>query len=287
MEYSQKMNLHSPSGYAMPYDLPENEAPNIIAGYGKQIHSQSGNEFFNHGVDFKVHTGTWLRALATGIVTGISSDLERGYNITVAYSNYNDNDRSIFEVTYSHISESIVSFGGNVKAGDNVARCDDTLHMEVKFNGKEVNPIEFITVIRDNLVMQSQMEMSGKNPEIATLDFDVKTPYDDRQGEIDQLMLRFFPKYLTDLFRGGYKVPGKTEEGLRNAFTQGAQSGAYFQHMPTQLNPLGLGDRSFGIISMIQTLLIEDFLNYLALKHSMFLSGTSELEKKKFLTGLF
>ena len=65
----------------------------------------------------------------------------------------------------------MVGFGQNVKARDNVARCDDTLHIEVRFNGKEVNAEEFINMMRDNVVMESQLEMQGKNPEIATLMF--------------------------------------------------------------------------------------------------------------------
>ena len=47
------------------------------------------------------------------------------------------------------------------------------------------------------------------------------------------------------------------------------------------LNPLGLGERSLGIIGRVQTLLIHDFLNYLALIHGVFLSSMTEIEKKK------
>ena len=52
------------------------------------------------------------------------------------------------------------------------------------------------------------------------------------------------------------------------------------------LNPLGLGCRSCSIIERVQTILITDFLNYLAIMHSVFLSSMSEIEKKKLLTGL-
>ena len=166
------MNLQSPSGYAMPFELTESEPLEIIKEYGG-----SENDF-NHGIDFKVRPNTWLKALATGIVSGVSSDIQKGFNITIIYRNYQPQSKAAYEVTYYHIKESICKFGQNVKAEDNVAVCDDYLHMEVRFNGKEINPLEFLTMVRDNLVMESQKQMSGNNPEIATLDFDVHTPYD-------------------------------------------------------------------------------------------------------------
>ena len=285
MQNTQSMILQSQSGYSMPCDLPVGEAPNITLGYGKQTHPKTGEEFFHHGMDFKVHPGTWLKAMASGVVSGIVSDMQNGYRITITYPNYGDQERSAYEVIYSHISESMVGFGQNVKARDNVARCDDTLHIEVRFNGKEVNAEEFINMMRDNVVMESQLEMQGKNPEIATLDFDVHTPYDDKRDEIDKLQNRFAGSYFNAIFRGSYKVPDRTELRLRDAIAMGARSGAYYQHFPSFLNPLGLGSRAMELISLIHTILIEDMLNYLALEKGVFLSGMSEDEKKKLLTG--
>ena len=141
-------------------------------------------------------------------------------------------------------------------------------------------------MLRDNLLMSSQTMMEGNNPEIATLDLDVHTPYDEQQGEIDQLMYRYFGNYMTDIFRGRYHVPGTTEQGLRDVIAEGARSGAFYEHAPSMLNPLGLGRRSCSIIERVQTILITDFLNYLAMMHSVFLSSMSEIEKKKLLTGL-
>lgn len=65
------MNLQSPSGYAMPFELTESEPLEIIKEYGG-----SENDF-NHGIDFKVRPNTWLKALATGIVSGVSSDIQK------------------------------------------------------------------------------------------------------------------------------------------------------------------------------------------------------------------
>ena len=286
MDFVQAMNLHSPSGYAMPFEADENTPLEVTSGYGKQVNPHTCEELFNHGMDFRVRRGTWLKALATGVVTGISSDMKNGFNITINYPNYADGRKSSYDVTYSHISESLCNFGKNVKAGDNVARCDGLLHIEVRFNGEETNPLEFLTMLRDNLLMNSQTQMTGNNPEIATLDFDVHTPYDGQQGEIDQLMYRYFGSYMNDISRGRYHVPGQTEQGLRDVIAEGASSGAFYEHAPSMLNPLGLGRRSFSIIERVQTILIMDFLNYLAMMHSVFLSSMSEIEKKKLLTGL-
>ena len=46
------MNLQSPSGYAMPFELTESEPLEIIKEYGG-----SENDF-NHGIDFKVRPNT-------------------------------------------------------------------------------------------------------------------------------------------------------------------------------------------------------------------------------------
>ena len=268
MDIQHTMNLYSPSGYAMPFEADENTPIEVARNYGKSFNEKTG------------------KALATGVVSGISSDAQSGFSLTVNYPNYADGKRSSYDVTYGHISEAVCNFGKNVKAGDNVARCDGFLHVEVRFNGEETDPLEFLTMIRDNLIVNSQKDMSGANPEIATLDFDVHTPYDAQQGEIDQLMMRYFGSYMTDLLCGNYHVPTQTEQGLRNVIAEGARSGAYYEHTPSMLNPLGLGHRSFSIIERVQTILITDFLNYLALMHSVFLSSMSEIEKKKLLTGL-
>lgn len=280
MNIQHTMNLYSPSGYAMPFEADENTPIEVARNYGKHVNEKTGEESFSHGMDFRVRRGTWLKALATGVVSGISSDTQNGFSLTVNYPNYADGKRSCYDVIYSHISEVVCNFGKNVKAGDNVARCDGLLHVEVRFNGEETDPLEFLTMIRDNLIVDSQKDMSGTNPEIATLDFDVHTPYDAQQTEIDQLMMRYFGNYMTDLLSGNYHVPTQTEQGLRNVIAEGARNGAYYEHTPSMLNPLGLGHRSFSIIERVQTILITDFLNYLALMHSVFLSSMSEIEKK-------
>lgn len=96
---------------------------------------------------------------------------------------------------------------------------------------------------------------------------------------------RFFGSYMKDMLFNRYQVPKATENTLRDIIQEGSRLGAYYEHIPSMLNPLGLGERSFGLIGRIQTLLIQDFLNYLALMQGVFLSSMTEAEKKKLLTG--
>jgi hypothetical protein len=49
-------------------------------------------------------------------------------------------------------------------------------------------------------------------------------------------------------------------------------------------NPLGMTSRSLPLAEKVQNLLIGDFLNYLALRHQIFLSSMSAIEKKKHRT---
>lgn len=286
MEYNQSMNLQSPSGYTMPFEADENTGLNIVAEYGKQKDTD-GKEYFNHGMDFKLRPGTWLKSLATGVVTGISSDLKRGFSLTVNYPNYADGRKSAYDVTYFGISKSLVTFGKNVKANDNIAICDDTLHIEVHFNGEEMNPVDFLTMMRDNMLVNEQVQAqgAGNNDNIVSMDFDVHTPYDNQEGEIHLLMDKFFGSYLGDILRKRYHVPGSTEQDLRSAFQEGISGGMFFEHTPSLLNLFGLGSRAKSLFERVQTILIEDFLNYLALMHHIFLSSMGEDEKKKFLTG--
>lgn len=157
MEYNQSMNLQSPSGYAMPFEADERAGLNIVANYGEQKDAE-GKEYFNHGIDFKLQPGTWLKAMATGVVTGISSDFKRGFSLMVNYPNYANGRKSAYDVTYYGISRSLSTFGKNVKAGDNIAVCDDTLHIEVRFNGEEMNPVDFLTMMRDNMLVADQVQ---------------------------------------------------------------------------------------------------------------------------------
>lgn len=279
------MNLFSPSGYAMPFELSEDRQPEITLGYGRQVNPYTGQEFFHHGIDFKVRPGTWLKALASGVVSGIASEMQRGFYLTVLYKNYAAGGQGSYEVIYSQIKESLCSFGGNVVAGDNIAVSDDTLHVEVRFDGEEINPIEFLTMIRDNTLMESQKKMTGSNPEIAVMEMDVHTPYDAHRAEIEAMQQKYMKDYFCDILKGSYRVPDLTNEHIRSLLDEGRKDGIYYQHVPSAMNPLGIGSMSLPFLGNLYTVLLEDFLNYMAMRHGVFLSYLSEADKKKLLTG--
>ena len=270
MEYTQEMNLLSKSGYCMPFE-ERNGQVQITLGYGKQTHPHSGEEFFHHGVDFKTDRYL-LAALADGTVSGIGSTPTHGLYQIVRYGKY--------EVTYAHLSNVLATFGMRVRAGNTVAVSGDLLHMEVKYDGEEINPIEFLAMLYGNLKTLEQTGRTG-NVEFETIDMSVPTDYDDDQEEIEELMLRFYPDYMSAIYNGIYRLSEHTEHSLRNIFSTAAVKNYFYETLPSLANPLGIGQKAVPIACKVQNLLIGDFLNYLALKHSIYLSTWDEHEKKK------
>lgn len=270
MQFTQDMMLHSDSGYCMPFEERDKDVE-MTLGYGKQKHPKTGESFFHHGIDFNA-PHYMLSAIATGKVTGMGNDSVHGIYQIIRYGDY--------EVNYGHLSNVFVNYGQAVKAGQVVAVSANLLHIEVKFKGQELNPLEFLTMLYGNL---KAVEKQGKvgMPEFVTIDMDVHTIYDKDQREIEDLMMRFLPTYLSDMQEGLYMVPEHTEQALRNIFTMSAMKNYFYETLPSMANPLGMGARSLPLAEKVQNLLIGDFLNYMALRHQIFLSSMSALEKKK------
>ena len=153
MKYSQEMILQSPSGYCMPFEEHDKEVE-MTLGYGKQLHPKTGVEFFHHGVDFSA-PHYLLSAVASGIVSGIGNDTQRGVYLVIRYGDY--------EVSYGHLSSILVGYGEAVDAGQTVGVSDDVLHLETKYKGEEFDPIEFLTMIYGNIKsMERRGETFGK-----------------------------------------------------------------------------------------------------------------------------
>ena len=265
--YSKEMFLLSDSGYCMPYSSEECD-PQPLLGYGEQSDPQTGKKFFHHGLDLTAN-GTKLLAMATGKVSGLGNDpVHQGY-VKVRYGNY--------EVEYGHVEEVYVSFGTPVTAGQPIALSSQMLHIGVRFNGEELNPVEFLNMIYSNAMSSS---MVGDD---APAGMKVQTEYDKDLEEIGKLMTRYLPMYMDELRTGTYKPSAQIEEALRNAIVQGARKNYYFECLPSVTNPLGLSDRSSLLVGIVQNLLIGDFLNYLAIRHTVFLSSWDESQKKKVL----
>ena len=276
MRYNEEMILQSASGFAMPFEEQDGKDVAMTLGYGEQEHPTTGERFFHHGVDFAVDHYL-LSAVASGTVSGIGSNDEHGIFQTIRYGKY--------EVTYAHLANVYAQFGERVKAGQMVGLSSDKLHISVKFDGEEINPMDFLTMLYGNVKAMRQARRSGM-VDFGEMDEDLqldgfRTRYDADKEEIEQLMLRFLPYYFDDLRQGEYVVPSHTEQSLRNIFSVSAVKNYFFERMPSMMNPLGIGRRAVPLASKVQNLLIGDFLNYLALRHGICLSTMDDGIKKK------
>ncbi len=276
MRYNEEMILQSASGFAMPFEEQDGKDVAMTLGYGEQMHPTTGERFFHHGVDFAVDHYL-LSAVASGTVSGIGSNAEHGIFQTIRYGKY--------EVTYAHLANVYAQFGERVKAGQMVGLSSDSLHISVSFDGEEVNPLDFLTMLYGNVKAMLQARRSGA-VDFGETDADLMldgfhTRYDADKEEIEQLMLRFLPYYFDDLLQGEYVVPQHTEQSLRNVFSVSAAKNYFFERMPSMANPLGIGRRSVPLAVKVQNLLIGDFLNYLALRHGIVLPTMGDGIKKK------
>lgn len=272
MKYTEEMILHSASGYCMPFEETQGKDVDMSLDYGEQTHPTTGERFFHHGVDFNIKCYA-LSAVASGIVTAIANTPERGISQTIRYGMY--------EVTYAHLSNVFAGFGQRVRAGQTVALSGDMLHMEVRFKGEELNPLEFLTMLYGN-VKAVQHNGTGGMPDFPAFEMTMPTDYEQDREEIERLMMRFLPVYMQDLQRGHYSLPQRTEQSLRHIFTMGAAKEYFYENVPSMSNPLGLGQKAVPLACKVQNLLIADFLNYLALQHGVYLSTMAEEVKKNF-----
>lgn len=274
MKYTEEMILHSESGYSMPFEEPQGKDVELSLGYGEQADPATGEKFFHHGIDFNIRC-YMLSAIASGIVSGVGNDPAHGICQTIRYGEY--------EVTYGHLSNVFAQFGQRVKAGQTVALSGDRLHLEVRFKGEELNPIEFLTMLYGNI--HAMRQAAGRDTAgFSELEMTLQTDYEKDKREIEELMLRFLPHYMEDLQRGAYTLPGHTEQSLRNIFTMGAMKEYFYERMPSMANPLGLGHKAMPLACKVQNLLIGDFLNYLALRHDVYLSTMGGDVKKNSMT---
>lgn len=176
MKYTEEMILHSDSGYCMPFEEPRGKDVELSLGYGEQVHPTTGEKFFHHGIDFKARYYI-LSAVASGIVSGVGNDPVHGICQTVRYGGY--------EVTYGLLSNVFAQFGQRVKAGQTVALSGERLHIEVKFKGEELNPIEFLTMLYGNI--KALQETDGNGPAgFYDAETGVKNDYEKDQREIEK-----------------------------------------------------------------------------------------------------
>jgi len=274
MKSTKEMFLESASGFAMPFLASEEQEVQVSLGYGEQTHPKTGEKFNHRGVDLICHNLP-LFAMATGTVIGAGTDAIHENYIVTKYGKY--------EVKYGHVAEAYVNYGSSVSAGDQIAQSGDFLHFEVNFAGELLDPMEFLGMIYGNMMQLASLGVKGQY-RMANMGVKVQTDYDAEQEEIIQMMLRWLPDYMNALRQGTYASPSRTEQSLRNIFAQSAEKNYFFENIPDISNPLGLSGRGAPLASKVQNILIGDFLNYMALRHNIYLSSWGESQKKNFLS---
>lgn len=271
---TQAMFLESPSGYMVPFLLErEDESAEVMLPYGEQVHPRTGERFFHHGTDF-VCDHLPLFAVASGLVVGVGTDEERGDFIVTRYGKY--------QVRYCHISQAKASYGTRVVAGQEIAVSGDFLHVDVRYDGEELDPSDFLKMIFGNISMLMALD-ADHFPESMVPDLPVETDYDDCREEIAALMQQWMPSYFADIAKGVYKPSETTEGTLRLLLQKAAERGYFYQDMPSLANPLGLGADGGDVAGRAQTALIEDFLVYLASRHGVYVPSWDDEKKKRLM----
>ena len=119
-------------------------------------------------------------------------------------------------------------------------------------------------------------------PQFVDMGIHVRTKFDKDREELEKLLIRWFPQYMSDLAQGLYLPSPRTDAALRLALSQSAEKGYFFESTPTASNPLGLCPRCEPLVGKLQSILLEDFLVYLGYRHNTYLSTWGEDQKKKF-----
>ena len=270
----QGMFLESPSGYMVPFLLErEDDVTEIMLPYGDQVHPRTGERFFHHGVDF-VCDHLPLFAVASGLVVGVGNDGERGDFIVTRYGRY--------QVRYCHISEAKAAYGARVTAGQEIAVSGDFLHIDVRYDGDELNPEDFLKMLFSNVSMLTALD-ADSFPEALTPDIPVETDYDDCREEIEALMQQWMPRYFADIVGGAYRPSENTEGTLRLLLEKAAERGYFYKDIPSLTNPLGLGADGGDVAGRVQSVLIEDFLVWLASRHGVYVPSWDDDKKKRLM----
>ncbi len=274
--YKKEMLLESPSGFFMPFPGNEEHDVEISLGFGEQTHPATGQKFNHSGIDL-IASHLPLFACATGTIVGVGSDAIHENYVITRYGKY--------EVKYGHVSEAYLGYASRVTAGQQIATSGDFLHLEVKFDGQLMDPVDFLKMLYSNIMQLSVLGIKGE-AQFVDMGVPVRTDYDADQNEILELMLRWLPEYMNELRTGGYRTSERIEAQLRNIFSQSSEKHYFFEDIPTLGNPLGLSSRSSLMAGKIQSLLIGDFLNFLGSRHNIFVSSWDD-DKKKVLSGRF
>lgn len=120
----------------------------VSSGFGYRFDPFTGSKVFHAGVDFDGPRGADILAVASGVVTW--SGKRPGYGNVVDVDHGNG-----YMTRYAHNDKNLVKVGDVVEGGQLIAKMGATgratgshVHMEVWYQGKPINPAQFVSAIR-------------------------------------------------------------------------------------------------------------------------------------------
>ncbi len=121
----------------------------ISSIYGYRIHPISGRREFHSGIDFAGKPDTFVRAVASGVVTWSGSRWGYGNLVEINHGNG-------YLTRYAHNKENLAELGQKVKKSEAIALLGSSgmstgphVHFEVMFKDKHVDPQKFINEYGD------------------------------------------------------------------------------------------------------------------------------------------
>lgn len=129
----------------------------ISSTYGARISPFTGKEQFHPGVDIAGAEKTPIVAPAKGTVAFVGKDGALGMSVRIKHD-------SVYESTYGHLDKATVKKGQHVERGEVIGYMGNSgrstghhLHYELEKNGKNVNPLQYMTDWKnDNFVMLAE-----------------------------------------------------------------------------------------------------------------------------------
>jgi len=116
-----------------------------LSGFGMRVHPIYKIPRFHSGIDFSAPEGTKIQATGDGVVKQVEKK-STGYGLNIMIDHGYG-----YETRYAHMNEILVKEGQKVKKGEVIGLIGDTgsstaphLHYEVHYNGKPVNPIQYV-----------------------------------------------------------------------------------------------------------------------------------------------
>lgn len=137
-----------------PYILPlTRNTYRVSSGYGNRRHPRTGRWRMHHGIDYAAPRGTNVMAVRSGRVVSIQntcrvgrSSCGRGYGNHVLIDHGNG-----MTSLYAHLSEVSVAAGTPIRQGQVIGKVGSTgistgnhLHLEIRQNGRSVNPTRYL-----------------------------------------------------------------------------------------------------------------------------------------------